>query len=403
MKSRDLLQPGLSSVDFSLARKSNIDITSYELALPQITGPNVVEQAFNEESNRGLLREIRKKFARAQKYVVICGDFGLGDAIIQARYALLLAQKTHRPVICQVQPVLLDSLKLSSRATSISYVEVVPRDIVLDSDTFIIDLEYSLTKNMRGWGESLNMDDIRNIRDKERYYDDDYRRRFNLDLASILDKFFINTQQGNNRTEAKYALALLLLGDIKLTRKEIKGSSLTGFSASEVRIIPQDLDLLIAPDAGEVEVSKENRSRKSLDLKSWERLFEIMPTHFKIGIVQGISHPRYCRQVVDLGIGRQLNIQIIQGNLLHFAKQVLRAKHFVGVDSGTTHLAVDVVRSARRHKRDIKIWEFFNTGFVLPEDNAITEGVVAEASVFGNNEWDFKDRDIEKFQQWLMS
>jgi hypothetical protein len=56
-------------------------------------------------------QERKKNFDDAEQVIMNCRSIGLGDAIMSARYALLLAKKTNKKIICVVPPVLLGLVK----------------------------------------------------------------------------------------------------------------------------------------------------------------------------------------------------------------------------------------------------------------------------------------------------
>lgn len=130
---------------------------------------------------------------------------------------------------------------------------------------------------------------------------------------------------------------------------------------------PVDVDFFIAPDAKEASVTDKSRSKKSFSLEQWEEVLAQVPTGSRVGILIGSTHGEYCEEVFQIATQKAKEkgcvIERIQtATLVDFVKQLLRAKTFIGMDSGTTHLAYEVALAARGQGRRIAIKEIFNEG-----------------------------------------
>lgn len=331
-----LIERGLRKVEQKL---QNIRVTNW---VGEIPSPNKVKaklkSAFANDEALAVACESTLEFLKQADIVEVYGGSGIGDCVMNMRYARIIAANF---------PDKQFYVRLNSSLVSIDNFQM-PENCVLEDkraqpsrrDSYYLDLFFS----------SQSVKEVAKILTKEvphfAYFD-------------------------------LHAIAKLQEYGIDPTIEEI-AAPLLSFSQEHLDSIDQDLDLLIAPDAKEMEVTTEKprRSAKSLAPYQWKPIFGKIPSGSKIGIIVGVEHAEYSRLVAELaqiaGEEHGFSVEVIETDTLsEFIDQVLRTKHFIGMDSGTTHLAFEVVGAALEAGRDIKLTQFFNARRFPPKDYAL--------------------------------
>lgn len=354
------------------------------------------------EKTRKRFENLRKNFSQAEKVVVVCGSFGLGDAIMEIRYVLQMAlQNPDKKVVCQAPPILvplLDSWK--SHLPNISFVSAVDEQDIYSESTFFWFPEIKGTFDAnrdRDWASNQG-------REMYQYLQTLYQQEKVMDYFSLssyahdedsLQGLYQATETDRidiNTSDRDYALMMAVLGT-PVSRQDIQENSILPLEITEVVDITQDLDIVLMPDAKEqplLEHGTVSRSVKSLPLVTWSYIFENLSTNQSIGIVLGVSNREYCEQIISLAKHHGHHVEVIAGNLSQLVKQLLRAITIFGMDSGTTHLAKDVSRLNRKADRECQVRQVFNSEAAIFEQYAMTDSPVLEyISVEGKT--DFSD------------
>lgn len=326
--------------------------------------------------------QMADKFAQSSRVIVVMGVWGLGDSIIEARFAINLARKTGKEVVCQVPPALLPFAEsLQRELPNLQLVDKVPQQFLADDQTMVL-------KFLGGGG---------NIRDVDRWCEGDpqanreiVKRKIKENQAVELEDFStpditdpprsfpepfapVQHQMGKFNTLSYTAGFVTQSLGVPTTTEDIRDTSLVSLSKEEVDAVPQDLDLIIIPDAKEFPDEKNFQSYKALDPRMWEVILDQLPRDQKLGVVMGVSHPAYCQAVINIAEKLGHQVEVIGGNLEQLARQLLRAKKIVGMDSGTTHLAKDVQTAARKAGRSIELKPLFNEEISHFEQYGIAE------------------------------
>lgn len=377
------------------SREEQFSIQKFQLNLAKARKDGVVFR--DREQQRDFLQR-KDKFQKAKVIVGVCGSWGLGDAIMEARYMLALAKKTGRAVLCQVPPPLVEALRPASKDTpNFGVVGAITGQIIDDPSVFYISLNGTFPRDIESWIENCpsDLDDPTHLAFLEKCEEISFDHR-SLSLSDIYDaqtnardslpelekRYRLTIAENNCLADQHFSLLLATLG-IDFSVKEISNSSLTPFSSEELANIPQDYDYIIAVDAKEFEEmdGRVKRSSKSLPVSTWEEIFSRFPPGTKISFVMGNSHSAYCKEVLRRArlVNSSLHIDVFQGSLLELARHILRGKRFIGMDSGTTHLAVDVIRAAKEDRK-IELRQVFNSAIVKASHYAATEGEVFVAA-----------------------
>ncbi len=134
------------------------------------------------------------------------------------------------------------------------------------------------------------------------------------------------------------------------------------FEGSALRKLPISSDVLIFPDAKSKAIRGENRlehSSKSLSPSSWGAIFAKLDRQARYAIVRGTSFPYYCDAVIEQARSAGLTVDVVETDLNGIVRAILSTKKFVGMDSGTTHLADQVIKAAQIAGREIAFREIF--------------------------------------------
>ena len=327
-------------------------------------------------------KAMSEKLAQSSRVIVVMGMWGLGDTIIETRFAINLARQTGKQVVCQVPGGLLPFAdRLRQAFPNIQLVDKVPQQFLADQQTVVM-------RFLGGGG---------GIREVERWCEGDpqtnsevMKKKIEEGQAMELEDFTVpeitdtpgtfpdpfapvQHQMGKFNTLSYTAGFVTQSLGIPATAEDIRDTSLVSFSKEEVEGVPQDLDLVIIPDAKEFPDEKNFQSYKALDPRMWELILDQLPRNQKIGIVMGVSHPDYCQAIINSAEKLGHQVEVISGNLEQLARQLLRAKKVVGMDSGTTHLAKDVQTAARKAGRSIELKPLFNEEISHFEQYGIAE------------------------------
>lgn len=140
----------------------------------------------------------------------------------------------------------------------------------------------------------------------------------------------------------------------RLSRRDVDSeqyhASLFQFDQRALRNLPISSDVLIFPDAKSKAIRGENRlehSRKSLSPSSWGKIFEKLDRQKHYTIVRGVSYPDYCDAVIEQARSAELAVDVVDTDLNGIVRAMLSTRKFVGMDSGTTHLADQVIKAAK--------------------------------------------------------
>lgn len=154
---------------------------------------------------------------------------------------------------------------------------------------------------------------------------------------------------------------------------------------------PITSDILIVPDAKELNTVDKNRSIKSISADKWATVFSKLDPTVQVAIIIGTAHPQYCQAVVEVAHQSGLqNVQAVAGSLSDVINAILSTRRFVGMDSGTTHLAAEVIKAARQAGRTIDFREIYNDNtynfydFGIADPEGLFKTLVYKTKEFGD-------------------
>ncbi len=128
-------------------------------------------------------------------------------------------------------------------------------------------------------------------------------------------------------------------------------------------------DLLIVPDAKEGTVSDAagvERSLKSLSVSQWEAIAPQLPDNLTYAVVRGVDHPDYCAKVAELLQTEGKDVNFISTQTLgEFARVVAESAKALVMDSGTAHIAGEVVKAVQP-SREIALRECYGQDTPYP-------------------------------------
>lgn len=339
----------------------------------------------------------KPKFEQADLIVVDCNPMGLGDSLMQARCALAIAGKISDKSFAIRMPKAVMEMRYLKYPSNTQIISHIPRDYLDRDQTFFMTFDHNGLSIPHVLVELTAVEHLR-----------EDNRIFKPDMSSITgySDFWrpLGIDHGRvnyNLRDLRDAVMAYELG-VLLTEADLRQSFLH-FDHSVIWQNPQVFQLLVAPDAREQPASGDNRSQKSLSAGRWKQVFAALPKSLEIGIVMGHSHPRYCKRVLKAARSAGLNaIEIITPTLDDFCAAVLKSYRFVGMDSGTTHLAVQIAASARLHDRQIDIREIYNgltpvTAYgISGEDTSILEYPYEAPSINADSYGKDRSRHLDK-------
>lgn len=116
----------------------NLTLDTLPLEFSQVSDP-VLLGACEKLGCKDLILELREKFQKAGEIVMITGTFGLGDCIMELRFALHMAKKVKKPFTIQVHPALLPLLSgWSSQLPNVKFVDRCDPAVLLRDAFFIM-------------------------------------------------------------------------------------------------------------------------------------------------------------------------------------------------------------------------------------------------------------------------
>jgi hypothetical protein len=323
---------------------SNIEIWKGEIPDPEIIRRALQDELHHNPKLAEICEEAREDLERAE-IIEVSGSWGIGDGIMALRYAKILAEHF---------PTKLLFARLNPALSNIDCLNVPENCVVIDTN------DPAVSRKKTAFSTS--------------FYFTAYSGQFftsNTNFAeAILER---------NPTYSRHDLmAMLRLEELGIEAKESEiDRPVLHLTDEMLEETPQDIDVLFAPDAKEAEVTgPPNRSAKSLTFDQLHTIFSQVPPGSKIGILMGTAHPEYCDVVYRIAReqGRQRNVtveKIETPSLNETITQVLRAKTFVGMDSGTTHLAYEVAHALIEKGRRLSIKEIFNARTFQVQDYAL--------------------------------
>lgn len=136
----------------------------------------------------------------------------------------------------------------------------------------------------------------------------------------------------------------------------------------------QKYDFVIFPDAREGGTPE--RSIKSLPVGLWNNILEQFPSRSSIAVIRGVDHTAYCNVVVDVAKAHGHVITPVSGSLRYVMSTVLQGGTFIGMDSGTTHIAANMIAAAQLRGRKIQFREVFNNFYVRVDKYGIAHPTI---------------------------
>jgi len=388
-----------STFDTEPVLESNVTHEQITLEHPDFSGRDAIEFLYESQEMKDRAYKTRENFQKADAIIAMTGGFGLGDCIMELRYVLQLAEKTQKKFIVQVHAALMPLLGAHpSKFPNVTFCNKVPFDQVNDQNNFLLGMMPTDKINQRGnwinWqGTGFDEDDLVAMRTPGEEIDQ-RRNTANLADSSFLLPMFSQTAPNDtyydiqqkihknpkaNQYDEIFATLCGILGE-PVTVDEIKNSSILPFEPELLENIPQSYDFIIAPDAGER--SNGQWSAKSLLPETWGKIFARPELKGKkVGIIKGVAHTKYCQAIIQLAINNGVDCEFLGGDLNQLSQQILSTKTFIGMDSGTTHLAVDVSRFAKQGGREIVVKEIIDEySDTQVEEYAITDTPVLRFS-----------------------
>lgn len=315
-----------------------------------------------------VISDMQENFNNANEIIIPIGDFGLGDAIIDTRFVILAALKSNKKIRCQVPPSMFPIVStIGSKVSNLRFVDRIAVEELFDPGNFFLRFQSGRfsSGSLKKWlddPKKVSADIRTRLDELEKQRKLGYWHHFITPLRNSTDANFY-TERLNNApvSEVNYERALMLLSlGIRIKEADLIEHPIFNMPPQELREIPQDLNMIIIPDAKEFETKDRYRSRKSLDVSVWREYFRRLgKRESPIGIVRGVSHPEYCDDVIQAASESGVDIEVIEGDLLHLSHQMLRAKVIIGMDSGPTHLAQDIKSCGRKYDRQVEIRSVF--------------------------------------------
>lgn len=378
------------------ARERIVEISPLEQIFPMSESEVTALGITPEQEQNALLQENR--FQESTVVVIDCNIKGLGDSIIEARHAVATAERTpHKEFLIRMPQSVTDmkSLYLPNNAR---FVNNISENYLRRDDTFFLNFSSVSPKfvaqAINRWGLSGRFKN----RAQEIEEDGRVSNWYNSALPypkNVYEALGFDVHDSNyNLLDIYYAARAGELG-VAIRKSDLEKSFLH-FPQDRLRKLPQNIDILIAPDAKELDENK-RQSRKSLSVEKWAEVFRQLPQSLEIGIVKGLSHPKYTQKVLEVAQFEGLNaFEVDTPTLNDFADAVLQSKKFVGGDSGTTHVASEIVLAARENGRLVDIRELFTYDLIDIGEYAIRglgrQGRILE--IFKRNRTPIRDHKL---------
>lgn len=120
--------------------------------------------------------------------------------------------------------------------------------------------------------------------------------------------------------------------------------------------------------------------------------------------MRGIAHPAYCDKVIALAQEKGINVEVIEGSLTELTFHLMRARSLFGMDSGTTHLCLDVARLAKQIGREIHLKQFFNANAAAENQYALVDTeILSYTSADQDDMSDFTQTEDNILAQYVTS
>lgn len=326
--------------------------------------------------------ESRKSFAEAEQIMAFLNAFGLGDSVMEFRIVIAMAQKHPQKRFYVYLPKGLAEVPYLDYPGNVAVVgemdEIQLRKTISGKKTMILTLNGELSVE-----SALTILKQRHRFSEDRFLEKDRGRVSHVSarvlLSHIPETSRLDSKAGSNRNttintfDLKSVVALRILG-IHIEKNDLSEPFLK-INQEVLSNHPVKFDMLLAPDAAEITAPMDtHRSAKSISVGKWGEIFSRFPRDksFRLGIVLGKSHPDYCQKVYLKAREYGIQVELVDTpTLTDFCHVVLSCKRFVGMDSGTTHLASEVVKAAEKSGRTIDIREVFNGNVFIDQDYAI--------------------------------
>jgi hypothetical protein len=289
---------------------------------------------------------------------------GLGDTIMELRPSFAMAALLPQKQFTILVPDAIAQVPYFDVPKNVSLVSSLTKDqlqTITPDNTYCLNF-YSPRPLLNEISEQMIKHDIP---ESERGRIEKNFREAN-NFSSIISKGIIgpaNERYGfqfANEFDIKIGSRLRMLG-IPISERDLEKPLFT-FTKEFLHDHPQNsYDLLIAPDAAENEAVSGDRSIKSINAEKWQEIFASFPKDSQIGIIIGKTHETYCQAVLQKA--QEAGLQVVAvttPTLKDFVAEVAQAKTYVGMDSGTTHIAYEVMAAAEKLGRKIRIKEIFN-------------------------------------------
>lgn len=337
--------------------------------------------------SRQWIEQSRNHLARSHHLFFVCGGtIGLGDSFLILRHTLnaIKGLPQNKEVCIQAPAPLIPILKKQTRGRSVEWVTKMSSQKLLQhiNDGSILSPfpDERSTTNPESWID---------IHTREQRHDWQDRLMFRRgsflhdaanwrDLLTLTDKVSSVLKQDNaNSIDLRVNLFFQLLGMYEQNQAFQQQPLL------EVSPRKPDFDYIIAPDAGEREIEEAiagthlqvAKSGKSLSLPMWERLFPTIANKRAI-IIQGTQHPQYCQAVAKIARSCGVDAYTFSGTLEECAQITARGKRYIGMDSGPTHLTLDVQRSLALQGQTLEIREIICGSDSFIQEYAIVDNPV---------------------------
>ncbi len=321
--------------------KPGVSLWKGEIPVPDTV--DAIRKAYVHKDDLIQLKLAQENLRNAVHVEVGCGG-GIGDGVMSIRYARLIAEAF---------PAKQVELLANKALRGCQYI-ALPKNCFFSSD-----------------GKASPRED----------------GRVHINLYSIRDIGLMSKVLESHPTYTEHdfsSIAHLQELGINVKKSDIEQSILK-FPKELLKKTPIEFDFMLAPDAKEVEVSNSERSVKSFSLSEWDAILTHVPSGSKIAILMGNAHPLYCEQMYALAkkhaASGGFSVERIEtATLTDVIEQVLRAKTFIGMDSGTTHLAYEVAVAAKDAGRMMYIKELFNNS-LFPETRYALRGLSSQVQV----------------------
>ena len=308
------------------------------------------EMIFRSE-NTPTCEGILETMDRSETVMVSLNLHGLGDSVIEMRHAMLMARSFPEKGFVFVVPKGFLQISGWELPQNVRLCKEYDEDIMADPSSLLVCL------NQAG---SIHYE----IRDAQKGLLSSYYKMLNERRVFCLADLLMTRSiygylqrigclpfaSGVNYTDIFYAMSLDLLGAKNLSASHLDVPMLKP-------VVPEaenEFDIVIAPDAREYPDSVDGVSIKSLPLHVWSKLASHLPKDKKVCLVKGVCAPQYCEKVYEELMAKGIDATFRETPTLgDFVSLVRSGRRFVGMDSGTTHLASEAAKVSSFDIREI--------------------------------------------------